>query len=218
MLCFDCCDRWPSWGSVSRSEKLEKISVALLLFLWHKKTKLSFYEADWKTDLMTSSSPFISSPSWSPPPHPHPSVCFTLFSVFSPLLPLQFFRAKNKISSARALGKAALGLALARTDALNLRGLFCLRGEEGRDGGTDGVMETKRLEARRMVGGLKPACISWGLGVKWAPSEEVSGPGLPGWLGNWPPCDSALSCALCQLTAWEDERPSICSPLLPTDN
>lgn len=117
---------------------------------------------------------------------PPPSVCFTLFSVFSPLLPLQFFRAKSKISSARALGKAALGLALARTDALNLRGLFCLRGEEGWDGGTDGVMEVKRLEGSRKAkaGGLKPACISWGLGVKWAPSEEVSGPGLPGWLGN----------------------------------
>lgn len=30
----------------------------------------------------------------------------------------------------------------------------------------------------------KPARISWGLGVRWVPSEEVSGPGLPGWLGN----------------------------------
>lgn len=46
------------------------------------------------------------------------------------------------------------------------------------------MMEAKRLEGWRKVGGLKPACISWGLGVKWAPSEEVSGPGLPGWLGN----------------------------------
>lgn len=68
ILCFDYYDRWPSRGSVSRSEKLEKkASAAVLLFLWHKKTKLPFYEARWKTDLMTSSSPFISSPSWSPP-------------------------------------------------------------------------------------------------------------------------------------------------------
>lgn len=68
-------------------------------------------------------------------------------------------------------------------------------------------METKRLEGSKKVGGLKPACISWGLGVKWAPSEEVLGPGLPGWLGNWPPCDSAVFCAPCQLTAWgEDGR------------
>ena len=42
----------------------------------------------------------------------------------------------------------------------------------------DGGVEGKRFGG--VEGGVKPACISWGLGVRWAPSEEVSGPGLPG--------------------------------------
>lgn len=40
---FDCYDLWPFWASVSRSEKLEKkISVAMLLVLWHKKNQALF--------------------------------------------------------------------------------------------------------------------------------------------------------------------------------
>lgn len=44
---------------------------------------------------------------------------------------MYFFRAKNKISSARALGKATLGLALARTDALNLQGFSACKKKQG---------------------------------------------------------------------------------------
>jgi len=46
----------------------------------------------------------------------------------------------------------------------------------------DNEMEEKRWEGSAK--GVKPVCISWGLGIRWAPSEEVSGLGLPGWLGN----------------------------------
>lgn len=91
ILCFDCYDLWPFWGSVSRSEKLEKkISVAMLLVLWHKKTKRSFYEAHWKTDLMTSSSPFISSTSWSTPQ----CLLYFVFCFLSPP-PLAIFSCKE---------------------------------------------------------------------------------------------------------------------------
>lgn len=65
-----------------------------------------------------------------------------------------------------------------------------------RDGWRGGAEEIGGVE-----GGVKPACISWGLGIRWAPSEEVSGPGLPGWLGNWPPSDSVVFCVPCQHVA-----------------
>lgn len=65
-----------------------------------------------------------------------------------------------------------------------------------RDGWWGGGIEMGGVE-----GGVKPACISWGLGVRWAPSEEVSGPGLPGWLGNWPPSDSSVLFVPCQHVA-----------------
>ena len=139
---------------------------------------------------------------WWPAPYPSspllldlPPLFALLYFLFFLPLPLQFFRAKNKISSARALGKAALGLALARTDALNLQGFSaCKEKQRGMDDG----MEGKRWEGCR---GLKPACISWGLGIRWEPSEEVSGPSLPGWLGNWPPSDSVVSPEPCQHVA-----------------
>lgn len=87
-----------------------------------------------------------------------------MFSVFSPLLPLQFFRAKSKISSARALGKAALGLALARTDALNLRGFSASEEKAARDGGTDGVMEVEEIGGFEEGGGAE-TCLYF-LGIR----------------------------------------------------
>ena len=112
---------------------------------------LSYYEHTGTPDrsLMTSALPLVSSPPWS-----SPLFALLYFLFFLPPSPLELFRAKNKISSARALGKAALGLALARTDALNLWGFSALRGEAERDGGMDDGMEGSKWERWRAgVGG-----------------------------------------------------------------
>lgn len=74
-----------------------------------------------------------------------------------------------------------------------------------RDGWWDGGKEMGGVGR-----GLKPACISWGLGIRWAPSEEVSGPGLPGWLGNWPPSDfHGLPCSLPACSPRTGPRPGL---------
>lgn len=74
-----------------------------------------------------------------------------------------------------------------------------------RDGWWDGGKEMGGVGR-----GLKPACISWGLGIRWVPSEEVSGPGLPGWLGNWPPSDfHGLPCSLPACSPRTGPRPGL---------
>lgn len=65
-------------------------------------------------------------------------------------------------------------MALARTDALNLRGFSAFEEKQGGDGGMDGGVEGKGMGGVegleegwwwwRFGGGLKPACISCGLG------------------------------------------------------
>lgn len=157
------------------------------------------------SSLMTSSLPLISSPAWSPP-----TVCFTLFSVFSPPSPCNFFVQRIKFHL-RGLWERRPSDWPLPVQMLWIYGAFLpprRRRQGWRDGWCGGRKEIGGVE-----GGVKPACISWGLGIRWAPSEEVSGPGLPGWLGNWPPSDSLHFFVPCQYLAPEQDRGLQCAPL-----
>lgn len=154
---------------------------------------------------MTSSLPLISSPPWSPP-----TVCFTLFSVFSPPTPCNFFVQRIKFHL-RGLWERRPSDWPLPVQMLWIYGAFLpprRRRQGWRDGWCGGGKEIGGVE-----GGVKPACISWGLGVRWAPSEEVSGPGLPGWLGNWPPSDSLVFFVPCQHVALGQDRGLDCALL-----
>lgn len=159
---------------------------------------------------------------WWPAPYPSspllldlPPLFALLYFLFFLPLPLQFFRAKNKISSARALGKAALGLALARTDALNLQGFSA---SEKKQGG----MEEWMVKLGKEMGGVEggETCLYF-LGIRRQMGALRGGlRSRPPWMAGkltpiWLP---GLVCALPACSPRTGQRPGLCPTTRPALN